>query len=338
MVSPVNRSTSLSSKASPVTTATSELPYRSSSQRIAHSRDPSGNYPTPPQINSPTHRQEAFSDYTNSVSSKQSPSNLPNPNEPVTRRRRGSSLTERFPGDTSHKPLATLSREKAIADKSRHMVRKHYIPPDTIDALDNIGPDGKAYHHGGPYDATLRVRNTSLHSSPVEAVRQSNAEALKATPQDKIMDSVRGHRPLDGVATYPPGFTDRSGQTYEYTEGENMMIGSGPGDTPEGGAYKRWPGVEYKPDDVKGKGEPSYTIEKSLKDSNRRSKGEENDGIEMTDGLGPGGSRPGSSGVLAEVDATGASVGRSGSVSKRLSGGMKRRIGSIKRHLGASDS
>lgn len=75
--------------------------------------------------------------------------------------------------------------------------------PDSIDSLDNIGPG--AYHHGGPYDATLLARNTSSAFSPVEAVKGSNEEALKATPTENIQDSIARHRPLDGVATVPPG-------------------------------------------------------------------------------------------------------------------------------------
>ena len=345
MISPIGRSTS--TKVSPVATTTAELPYRSMSQRGPHSRNTSGNYPSPPERNSPAHRQEAFAEYNDTKtapngSTGQPP--IPSDDTPVTRRRRGSSLTERYPGDKSHHPLATLSREKARADKASHITRKHHIRPDTIDALDNLGPDGRAYHHSGPYDATLYARNNSSAKSPLEALAHSNAEALKATPQDKIRDSIRGHRPLDGVATYAPGMTDRNGQTYDYVEGENMMIGSGPGDRPEGGAYKRWPGLEYNPDDVKGKSEPSYTIEKSLKDMEKQQRQNGNteykDGsIEMSHHTNKNGLRPRSSGGpdLAEATAT-ENMNRSGSVSKRWSGGMKKRIGSIKRQFGTGES
>ncbi|RMZ90465.1 hypothetical protein DV736_g2315, partial [Chaetothyriales sp. CBS 134916] len=231
---------------------------------------PTKAYPTPPpsafprsSSAAPTTRRSRQATYPpSSVSSTQ------------TRRRTGS-LSERFPGDMSHRPLDTLRKEKYTADRSRHSTRKHHIRPDSIDSLDDAGP--AAYHHGGPYDSTLFARNNSANS-PLDALADSNAEALKATPYEKIIDSVRGHRPLDGVATYAPGETDRNGHTYEYEQGDNMMIADGAG----GGPYKRWPGIQYHPDDIKGKGEPSYTIEKALKESSLENKAKDQDGIEMT--------------------------------------------------------
>lgn len=92
---------------------------------------------------------------------------------------------------------------------------------------------GGAYHHEGPYDATLLARNTAVGSSPVAAVRESNIEALRATPREMIHDSLRAHRPLDGVALVPPGVADRNGQVYDYEE-KNLIIE---------GDYKRWPGI-----------------------------------------------------------------------------------------------
>jgi hypothetical protein len=210
-----------------------------------------------------------------------------------------------------------------VADRARHATRKHHIQPDTIDNLDLSG--GGAYHHGGPYDATLYARNNSTHG-PLAAVADSNAEALKATPKEMIMDSVRGHRPLDGVATFAPGNMDRNGNVYNYEEGDNMMIANGP----EGGAYKRWPGMQYADDDIKGKGEPSYSLEKALKEHKINDGGA--DGIEMKT------HRRSSSGALPETaDRTGwddseFGVRRTGSLSKRLSGGLKKRFGSIKRN------
>jgi hypothetical protein len=111
-------------------------------------------------------------------------------------------------------------------------LRKHHQPaPDSIDKLDVFG-----YHHEGPYDAALLARNTSWESSPLAAVRDSNNEALKATPRENIIDAVERHRPLDGVAAIPPGQRDRFGREYQYKEGDNMMI-------VDGGNYRRWPGV-----------------------------------------------------------------------------------------------
>ncbi|KAJ9502381.1 hypothetical protein H2202_002447 [Exophiala xenobiotica] len=277
---------------------------------------PPSSYPSPPPSantptgtfssrspRSPSHRQEAFG-------------------EPTSGRRRGSSLTERFPGDMSHRPLDTLAKQKHIADRSRHATKKHHIKPDTIDSLDNSG--GAAWHHGGPYDATLYARNNTVNS-PVAALAQSNAEALKATPKEKIIDSVVRHRPLDGVATYAPGDTDRMGNVYNYQEGDNMMTEG----RPEGGAYKRWPGVQYLPEDIKGKGEPSYSIEKALKGHHIHDEKVGADGIEMetksTRNRSSSGALPPSSWDDGEGQ-----LGRSGSF-KRLSGGLKKRFGSIKK-------
>jgi hypothetical protein len=219
----------------------------------------------------------------------------------------------------SHRPLDTLTKEKYTSDRMRHATRKHHIRPDSIDKLDNVAG---AYHHGGPYDATLFARNNSKNS-PLDAVSQTNAEALKATPREKIADSVQGHRPLDGTAAYAPGQMDRNGHLYEYEQGENMMTDLNPG----GGAYKRWPGVQYHDDDIKGKGEPSYSIEKALKEH----KLEDKEGaIEMkTHSRKSSGNNPFSDNA-GNGDAT--NFGRSSSLK-----GLRKRIGSIKKHIGKED-
>ena len=79
----------------------------------------------------------------------------------------------------------------------------------------------------------------SYLTSPVEAVSGTNEEALKATPREKVVDSVERHRPLDGVAIVPPGLTDSTGATYNYHEGTDLMI--------EEGNYKRWDGIVCSP-------------------------------------------------------------------------------------------
>ena len=157
---------------------------------------------------------------------------------------------------------------------------------------------------------------------------------------------MRGHRPLDGVAAYPPGSTDPTGHVYDYEQGENLMTACGP----EGGAYKRWPGVAYHPDDIKGMGEPSYSVVKALKDHNatpvdgsgrghRKSASQE---IELT-------SRPRQSTDRVRTNTNGDQfdtdnpmwgdgeerMRRSASGrEKRLSGGgLKKKFGSMKQHL-----
>lgn len=103
-----------------------------------------------------------------------------------------------------------------------------------IDSLDNsiFG----SYHHEGPYDATLLARNTSYNSSPLAAVRDSNNEALKATPRENIQDSLTKHVPLQGTAVIPPGAVSWDGRRMDYEEGADLMREE---DAP-GGAYKRW--------------------------------------------------------------------------------------------------
>lgn len=75
--------------------------------------------------------------------------------------------------------------------------------------------------------------------NPVEALRESNEEALRATPRENIQNSLRKHVPLQGVAVIPPGRRQFSGEIMMYREGDDLMRDS---DAP-GGAYKRWDGV-----------------------------------------------------------------------------------------------
>ncbi|KAL8936142.1 MAG: hypothetical protein Q9216_005090 [Gyalolechia sp. 2 TL-2023] len=176
---------------------------------------------------------------------------------PVNRVRRTSSLSARYQGDRTHRPLEMIARDQKLAHRSPHLRKKQHIGSDSIDKLDLVGG---AYHHGGPFDAASLARNQQYKNSPIEAVAATNSEALKATAEEKITDSIRKHRPLDGVAMVPPGQADRIGRVYKYEEGTDLMI-------EDGGNYKRWPGVKYLPEDLKGKGEPSYSIEKALKES-----------------------------------------------------------------------
>ncbi|KAF7594968.1 hypothetical protein BBP40_007776 [Aspergillus hancockii] len=120
------------------------------------------------------------------------------------------------------------------------------VNPDVIDRLDSAS--FVQYHHEGPYDAVYPERNLDSKVSPIEAVRRTNEEALKATPGDKIKDCFNKHRPLDGVAYYPPGSTDRGGQTYDYEEGDNMMN--------DYGNFTRCPGMKFTDEDFKN--DPFY--------------------------------------------------------------------------------
>ena len=230
-----------------VSDRSSNNPYRNAS---------STGYPSPPESASPrkdrfsasTNRKEAFPDFDGSYSptstrqsvdqaSTQIPTSTEGQNSTTTdgHRRRGSSLTQRFPGDQSHRPLDMIKRDAKLANRHPRFRKKHIVGSDTIDRMDSLG----GFHHEGPYDATLLARNTSSVDSPVQAVSSTNEEALKATPREMIQDSVEKHRPLDGVAMLAPGVEDRYGNIYTYEEGTDMMIEN----SPEGGAYKRWPGV-----------------------------------------------------------------------------------------------
>jgi Pal1 cell morphology protein len=229
-------------------------------------------------------------------------------------------------GDNSHRPLEQINRDEKSAHRAPHLRKSHQIPLDIVDSLSTVG--GGPYHHGGPYDAALFARNTSAKSSPLKALDHSTTETLKATPQEKIIDSVRGHRPLDGVAAYAPGEVDRNGHVYQYEQGDNMMISG----NPEGGAYKRWPGVNYHPDDVKGKGEPGYSIEKALKghggDLNGDRKASSGGEIEMTP-------RPKYAGdSLSNAAGNDATWGDGEEPAmRRRTGSLKKRLGSVRRRL-----
>ncbi len=130
-----------------------------------------------------------------------------------------------------------IAREQKLAHRSPHLRKQQHIGSDSIDKLDVVGG---GYHHGGPFDAASLARNLDFKNSPIEAVAGSNAEALKATPEEKIIDAVRKHRPLDGVAITPPGLPDRDGRVYNYQEGTDLMI-------EDGGNYKRWDGIVRRP-------------------------------------------------------------------------------------------
>ncbi|KAM3505459.1 hypothetical protein MY11210_007956 [Beauveria gryllotalpidicola] len=237
-------------------------------------------------------------------------------------------LPQRFPGDMSHRPLDMIRRETRAADR-RH--RKRFSEADTIDLLDTIGP---TYHHDGPYDATLASRNLNPRYAPIEAVRDSNMAALRATPPEFIQDSLIHHRPLQGTATIPSGGVDARGNVLVYEEGADLMREP---DAP-GGAYRRYDFIDYHPDDLKGKGEPSFSIERHLK----RGKGQQAEpGFEMESNplmaksLRRRRSLP--SGKASGAQAGGGSgdeqqgLGRQNSTGRRISEGLKRRFGSLRR-------
>ncbi|KAB5549963.1 hypothetical protein GE09DRAFT_1174696 [Coniochaeta sp. 2T2.1] len=181
--------------------------------------------------------------------------------------RRSGSLTARFPGDMSHRPLDTIKQDQRAAMRAPHLRNpRHKQPADTIDVLDQTGIVDMPYHHEGPYDAASAPRNRKKLYSPLDAVKDSNEEAIKATPREYIQDSLTKHVPLQGTAVIPPGMRDMTGRRMDYQEGADLMREP---DAP-GGAYKRYEGIRYRDGDLKGKGEPSYTIEREQKEQKAR--------------------------------------------------------------------
>lgn len=133
-------------------------------------------------------------------------------------------------------PLDTIRKETKTAHRAHHLRKKNFQGADVIDRLDKTGVS--RYHHEGPYDAASIARNRDKKYSPVAAVQESNEEALRATPRENIQDALERHRPLEGVATVPPGMADRFGRIYNYEEGTDMQR-----DPLNKGDYKRVPGV-----------------------------------------------------------------------------------------------
>ena len=134
----------------------------------------------------------------------------------------------------SHRPLDLIRKESLRAHRSRHLRKAQHSGSDSIDRLDDsvLG----SYHHEGPYDAASMAKNRDPKAAPLGAVSGSNAEALKATPREKVSDSIRQHRPLDGTAFVPPGYPGPDGRIMQYEEGTDMMRFGG-------NEYKRWEGL-----------------------------------------------------------------------------------------------
>ncbi|KAL4752117.1 hypothetical protein BDW72DRAFT_75214 [Aspergillus terricola var. indicus] len=116
------------------------------------------------------------------------------------------------------------SRGRRSRRSGQNVRRSQLVNPDVIDRMDTAAQF--SYHHEGPYDAVYPERNRISIHSPLDALRESNEEALKATPRHMIADAIGRRRPLDGVAFYPSGYTDPEGQTYDYEEGPNLMADS----------------------------------------------------------------------------------------------------------------
>jgi hypothetical protein len=119
------------------------------------------------------------------------------------------------------RPLQQISSHQRHARKTSKSSGN--IPQDDVDKLDVTGLLG--YHHEGPFDATLAARQVPGYA-PLDAVKYGNSLAMGATSQSKMDEVMRGHIPLDGVASIPPGQRDSTGKLLEY-EDENVERGEG---------------------------------------------------------------------------------------------------------------
>jgi len=166
--------------------------------------------------------------------------------------------------------------------------------------------------------------------SPVAAVHDSNEEALRATPRENIIDAVTKHRPLDGVAAIPSGEEDRFGRVLEYEEGADLM-------REPGADYRRWPGQVYLPGDLKGKGEPSYSLDKAIKDHKKygdegrelQSRRRRNQSLGTADA-------PGNIPVESFQAQDQSGLKRSNTTGKSVGSALKKRFGSLRRRRAES--
>ncbi|KAF2797879.1 hypothetical protein K505DRAFT_322258 [Melanomma pulvis-pyrius CBS 109.77] len=282
-------------------------------------------YPSPPNSASPrrehfsAHRSEAFGSMNEGRPRRSSQPSSSNPFKDggLTR---GGSLRERYPGDTSNRPLDVIRKDTTKAYRAHHLRKKNFQGADTIDRLDK---STYSYHHEGPYDAANLARNMSWKHSPVAAVRDSNEEALRATPRENIIDAVTKHRPLEGTAVIPPGVEDKFGRVLDYEEGADLM-------REPGADYKRWPGQTYLPGDLKGKGEPSYSIDKAIKDHKKYG----DEGMELQThrrNRSLGSETPGSVPMQSLPENNDTGLGRSSSTGKSMGSALRKRFGSLRR-------
>jgi hypothetical protein len=119
------------------------------------------------------------------------------------------------------------------------------LAPDIIDRMDDSVPPSLLRHHSGPFDPVTRSAYLPPKQSPLAALEHSTEEALKATPQVSIRDSLNKHVPLQNTAVVPPGEHIPGGpedEVLDYKE-ENLI-----------GDIGRWDGIEYDDDDRRAKG------------------------------------------------------------------------------------
>ncbi|KAK6336501.1 hypothetical protein TWF696_002051 [Orbilia brochopaga] len=224
----------------------------------------------------------------------------------------------------SHPPPQYRSVQRGDGPRTPHKRRsKHDVKPrpsgqrgspaDTIDQLDtSFGLF--TFHHEGPYDATLSHRNRNPMKSPVQATRYGNAMALRATAPQDIENSIQFGRPLDGVALFPPGTQVANGAVLQYEEYDVNR---------KDGNFRRYPGIKYRDEDLKGKGIEGYDgdlADKQRKEEEKHRRGKSLDArVKISDAAGAPSSET--------------SIRRNGSTGGRLEGAAAKikRTFSIKR-------
>jgi hypothetical protein len=102
--------------------------------------------------------------------------------------------------------LAAFSREtsRAFDGPLARSRQSSVLASDVIDRLAHIAGPPHIFHHEGPFDAAHPSRRQSLYP-PIDALIESNAQALAATPIDSIMRVLNQHHPIDGTASIRPG-------------------------------------------------------------------------------------------------------------------------------------
>ncbi|KAK6541162.1 hypothetical protein TWF694_008533 [Orbilia ellipsospora] len=215
----------------------------------------------------------------------------------------------------SNGPRAPAKRHSRNEGRNRPNPQR-VLAADTIDSLDtSFGIF--TFHHEGPYDATLSHRNRNPLKSPVQATRFGNEMALKATLPQDIENSLQFGRPLEGVAIFPPGTKVVGGEVLEYDEYDLNR---------KDGNYRRYPGVQYREEDLKGKGIEGY--DGDLADKKRKEAKKQQRQSPDNDAAAPR-----SASVTFAEPATGTTLARSGTTAGRLEGAAQRikRTFSLKR-------
>lgn len=117
------------------------------------------------------------------------------------------------------------------------------MPLDAIDVMDGSIPPNLLRHHSGPFDAVTKSMFLSQNQNPLVALEHSTQEALEATPEISIQDSLERHVPLQNTAIVEPGQRPYGNDKPVEYEEENLL-----------GDVGRWQGIEYDDDDRKAHG------------------------------------------------------------------------------------